>query len=223
MAPSLVDTLIEKPSDSLQLLARDRYFNSAVLVPFISINGEDHLVFEKRAENIRQGSEICFPGGMHDPDTDKNCKDTAVRETVEELGIARDTIQVLGHFGTLVAPIGAFVDVFLGRLEIKGIEDINANPHEVETVFTLPFSYFINQPPETYQARVVIEPSYIDIDGREVVLLPSKELKLPPRYHKPWGKIAHRILVYPSDYGAIWGFTGEIIHDMVKKTVKNNP
>lgn len=217
MPHSHLDTLLEKLSDCPGLLARERYFNSAVLIPFMEIDGREHLVFQKRAENIRQGSEICFPGGMHDPETDKNCRETAVRETVEELGLSRDKIKVFGRFGTLVAAIGATVDTFLGVLDIQGLEDLSANPDEVEQVFTLPFSFFLDHPPQIHHARLVVEPSYMDKDGKEVVLLPAKELGFPPRYHKPWGKSVHRIFVYPTDHGPIWGITAEIIHDMVSK------
>lgn len=217
MPSSYLDTLIEKLPDCPNILARDRYFNSAVLVPFMEINGEDHLIFQKRAENIRQGTEICFPGGMHDPEIDKNCRETAVRETIEELGIPKDKIRVFGRFDTLVATIGATVDAFLGVLYIQSLEELTVNPTEVEQVFTLPFSFFLDNPAQTHHVRLVVEPSYIDKNGDEVVLLPSKELGLPPRYHKPWGKSIHRVIVYPTEYGPIWGITGEIIHDMVTK------
>lgn len=223
MTESYIDTLIEKLPDCPNILARERYFNSAVLVPFMEIGGQDHLVFQKRAENIRQGTEICFPGGMHEPAADKNCRETAVRETVEELGIPMEKIKVFGRFDTLVAAIGATVDAFLGFLDIRSLEELSANPTEVEQVFTLPFSYFLENPAQVHHIRLIVEPSYIDKDGNEVILLPSKELGLPPRYHKPWGKSIHRIFVYPTEYGPIWGITAEIIQDMVNKIKDEQP
>lgn len=217
MTHSFLDTLIEKLPDCPNILARDRYFNSAVLVPLMELGGEEHLVFQKRAENIRQGTEICFPGGMHDPSSDKNCRETAVRETIEELGVSKDKITVFGRFDTLVTTIGATVDAFLGVLNVQSLDELSVNPTEVETVFTLPISFFLENPAQTHQVRIVVEPSYLDKNGNEVVLLPAKELGLPPRYHKPWGKSIHRVFVYPTDYGPIWGITAEIIHDMVTK------
>lgn len=217
MNHSILDRLIQRLPHTPNILGRERYFNSAVLVPFITCGGEDHLLFQKRAEGIRQASEICFPGGMHDPKVDRNCQDTAVRETMEELGIGKEKITVLGQFDTLVASIGATVEAFLGRLDIDGLEDLSINAQEVEQVFTLPLSFFLETPAECYMVRLVVEPCYTDRDGKDVVLLPAKDLGLPPRYHKPWGKIRHPVLVYKTEFGVIWGITAEIINDMITK------
>ena len=48
------------------IMGREKYFNSAVLIPFVMIAGEYHLLFQRRAPQIRQGTEICFPGGAYD-------------------------------------------------------------------------------------------------------------------------------------------------------------
>lgn len=61
------------------------YFKAAVLVPLIEIEGELHFLFEKRAANIKQGGEICFPGGKFEI-TDSSSLAAAMRETQEELG-----------------------------------------------------------------------------------------------------------------------------------------
>ena len=55
--------LISKLPKHPNVLGRDRFFNSAVLIPLVKINGEYHLLFQKRAATIRQGGDICFPGG----------------------------------------------------------------------------------------------------------------------------------------------------------------
>ncbi|GAB6094792.1 NUDIX domain-containing protein [Desulfatiferula olefinivorans] len=217
MTHDMIDRLIERLPVTPHILGRERYFNSAVLVPLVDRDGEPHLLFEKRAEGIRQASEICFPGGMHDPKVDTSCRETALRETMEELGLTRERITVLGRFDTLVASIGATVDAFLGRLDIRGLDALSVNTEEVAQVFTLPLSFFVRTPPETYMVRMVVEPCYTDRNGNTVVLLPAKDLGLPPMYHKPWGKARHRILVYKTDFGVIWGITAEIIHDMVTR------
>ena len=76
------------------ILGRERFFNSAVLIPLIKIKGEYHLLFQKRAATIRQGGDICFPGGGFEIGVDKSFKDTALRETFEELGIQKKDIKV---------------------------------------------------------------------------------------------------------------------------------
>lgn len=195
---------------------KEKYFNAAVLVPIIEIENEFHILFEKRTENIRQGTEVCFPGGKFDPDYDKNYEDAAVRETVEELGINRKNIDILGRLDTLITPLGITVDPFAARLNIKDLDELKINKKEVEKIFTLPFNYLKTIKCDEYKIRVEMQPSYIDKNGEKKILLPSKEMGLPKKYHKPWGITNHRILVYKTYEGIIWGITGEIIYGLKK-------
>lgn len=56
--------LLTKNLPSVQgILGKEEYFNFAVLIPLISIDDGYNFLFEKRAANIRQAGEICFPGG----------------------------------------------------------------------------------------------------------------------------------------------------------------
>lgn len=202
---------------SPNILAKERYFNSAVLVPFIKKTDGLYLLFQKRSANIRQGSEICFPGGMFDGSSDNNFCETAVRETVEELGISPDKIDVKGQLDTLVASVGATVDSFVATIEISELDELSVNSDEVEDVFVLPLEKFLTESPEEYKVRLVVQPSYVNKKGESVTLLPSKELGLPETYHKPWGGLNHRVLVYQTEFGVIWGITAEIIFEIVNK------
>ena len=87
----LISNLPKHPN----VLGRNRFFNSAVLIPLVKIKGEYHLLFQKRAANRRQGRDICFPGGGCEEGADKDFKDTALRETFEELGICKKDIKIL--------------------------------------------------------------------------------------------------------------------------------
>ncbi len=199
------------------ILGKEKYFNSSVLVPFVRIDGEYHLLFQKRAAHIRQGGEICFPGGEFDPERDSGLKSTALRETTEELGIAPSDIRIIGRMDTIIAPMGATIDSFVGILNRNVLSSIKIAPKEVASVFTLPLSRFSMDYVERFQVRLEVQPSYRDKNGREITLLPGKELGLPEKYHGPWEGKNHRVLVYKTDRGVVWGITAEIIHDIVKK------
>lgn len=195
---------------------RDEFLNSVVLVPLVEINGEYCMLFEKRSPNIRQGGEVCFPGGVHDPD-DADLKRTALRETFEEIGIGEDRITILGALDTIVAPVGTIVDGFLGVLNIDSLDDIAINNDEVDYVFTVPLSYFESREPELYHARTFVHPFYTDENGRKVTLFPSKELGMPEAYWKPWGGRKYRIYVYRYNNEIIWGMTARFVYDLVNK------
>lgn len=217
---------IEKIKSSLKhspnILGKDKYFNSAVLVPLIKIKNELYLLFEKRSNTIRQGGEISFPGGEFDAESDKDFKNTAIRETVEELGISKKKIKMLGRLGTMVAPMGVTVDPFVAFIEIEKLDELSIDKNEVEKVFTLPVKYFIDNQPEEYLIRMELHPSYTDEKGNEVELFPVKKLGLPERYSKPWRSEKHKVLVYPADHSGqnsgetIWGITALIVYEFCR-------
>ena len=199
-----------------EILGKDKYFNSAVLIPLFNMENQLHVLFEKRANSIRQGGEVSFPGGEFDPGEDRNLEETAIRETGEEIGIEKDKIKVLGKLGTLVAPMGVAVDAYIAYLNIEEISELEIDSTEVEKIFSLPLEYFLINKPEEYNVRLEVHPSDVDANGNELVLLPVKELGLPKRYAKPWTKGRHRILVYKTDHEVIWGITAEIIYEFSK-------
>jgi 8-oxo-dGTP pyrophosphatase MutT (NUDIX family) len=69
---------------------------AAVLILMFERDGEPYLVFTRRTETVRHHKgEISFPGGARDPEDD-DLVSTAIRETVEELGVDPKTIEILG-------------------------------------------------------------------------------------------------------------------------------
>lgn len=196
---------------------KQEYFNSVVLVLLMPIAGEYHFVFQKRCSKIRQGGEICFPGGKHEKENDGTLERTAIRETVEEMGIPIEKINIIGQLDTIVAPMGATVDVFIGVTTLS-VEKMKFNQEEVETVFSIPISYFEKYEIEQYQVMIKVHPSYIDgKNNQEIVLFPAKELNLPEKYHTPWGEFKYGVFVFKTDFGIIWGITSRIIYEIINK------
>lgn len=209
---------LKKSFDSkYNLNGEDEYFSSAVLVLLMPIKGDYHFVFQKRAAHIRQGGEVSFPGGKVES-TDASMQATALRETYEEIGIPPDQVEILGQLSTIITHTGMIVNAFIGTTQMS-LDELSIN-EEVETLFTLPVSYFIQNPPQKYKAQVKIEPSYTDaVTGKEIILLPSKELGLPPMYHQAWGAFKYTIYVYETHHGTIWGITARLILETITRLV----
>ncbi|NNL20102.1 MAG: CoA pyrophosphatase [Ignavibacteriaceae bacterium] len=217
-----VDNIAASLKTAPEILGKDKYFNSAVLIPLFEKENELHVLFEKRATTIRQGGEVSFPGGEFDPLADKNLAETAIRETTEELRIEKDKIIFLGRFGTLVAPMGVAVDAFTAYLEIDNIYAINFDKTEVEKIFSVPLNYFFNNRPDEYNVRLEVHPSVLDENGNPIELLPVGKLGLPEKYAKPWTKGKHRVLVYKNTEEVIWGITAEIIFEFINHLKNKN-
>ena len=210
---ALIESLPQHPA----ILQKDEYLNTAVLIPLIYIDNEYHFLFEKRSANIRQGGEICFPGGEHDETDNLNFENTAVRETIEELGINKNDIEITGQLGILVGGSGAIINAFIGELKLKDLNDYNIDKTEVEKIFTIPVSFFQNNPPEVYYVRLESHPYYFDENGKKITLLPVEELKLPARYANPWGIRKRKVLVYKTGKEIVWGMTAVLVHEFVNK------
>ncbi len=189
---------------------------SVVMVLITEMNGEYHFVLEERNANIRQGGEVCFPGGMFDKRTDNSTRDTALRETAEELGLPENQIEIIGRLDTFVAAMGAVIEIFVGVMKAD-ISELKINPDEVEKVFTIPVSYFMNNQPEIHKVMIKLFSSeIIQETGEEIVYLPVRELGLPERYIDPWGNFKQNVYVYKTDDGVVWGLTAKIIMDLVR-------
>ena len=198
------------------ILGKEKYFNSAVLVPLLKINNEDHLLFEKRSHNIRQGGEVSFPGGKFEPGKDKDFLHTAIRETTEELGLTENQIEVLGRMNTLIAPMGVSVDPFIGELNIRNLNEVKIDHNEVERIFTLPLSFFMNTEPVKYYVHVEVQPKIENDKGEITELLPVKKYGLPEKYEQTWKGGRHRILVYETSEEIVWGITAELVYEFCK-------
>jgi 8-oxo-dGTP pyrophosphatase MutT (NUDIX family) len=110
--------------------------DAAVLVPLYLDAGSLHAVFTKRRDDLRRhAGEISFPGGRQDfPDEDLRV--TALREAEEEIGLARDDVELVGA----LPPVGTFVTGYRIHPFVGVIRPGHAwvpQPNEVEVVLEL--------------------------------------------------------------------------------------
>ena len=183
------------------VIGRDKYFNCAVLATLIKIDGEYNFILEKRSKKIRQGGEVSFPGGGRD-EIDKNFEDTAIRETVEELGVSSKDIEIFGKLGTLIIPAGVLIEVYLGEITCK-LKDFKMNIDEVDELLIIPVDYFKNNPPKEEKITVQMHPYYKSRGERKE--FPAKYYNLPEKYHKPWSGRDREVYIYTSIKGKLFG------------------
>jgi 8-oxo-dGTP pyrophosphatase MutT (NUDIX family) len=90
---------------------------SAVLVPvFRDREGELRVVLVRRGSRGIHGGQLGFPGGKHEPG-DGSLLDTALRETQEEIGLAREVIEILAELEPRDTRTSGFrVHPFLARI-----------------------------------------------------------------------------------------------------------
>lgn len=150
-------SLVDKVKDRVPEVMDNRSFSKfAILLPLIEKDGEIHILFEVRSHQLRsQPGEICFPGGRIDKE-DESEKDAAVRETVEELGIANEQISDIFPLDYIVSPFGMIVYSFAGIIDAD--VEFRPNPPEVDSLFTVPLSFFLEKDPKVYRVNFDIQP-----------------------------------------------------------------
>jgi 8-oxo-dGTP pyrophosphatase MutT (NUDIX family) len=93
-----------RPEEAAAMDAHGRT-DAAVLLPLYGWPERPGLVFtERRADLRRHAGEISFPGGRQD-DPDEDLRETALRESEEEIGLAPALVDLIGA----LPPIGTFV------------------------------------------------------------------------------------------------------------------
>lgn len=188
---------------SASILGNEDFFKYAVLLPLIQKDNEIHILFEVRSHQLRrQPGEVCFPGGRIDKQ-DKNDQVTAIRETREELGISKEQITDVFPLDYLVSPFGMIVYPHIGN--ISGSESINPNPAEVEEVFTVPLSFFLETRPKIHYVNVKMEPEEnfpfdLIVGGQD--------------YNWRTEKIDEYFYIYEDR--VIWGLTAKILAHFVE-------
>lgn len=180
------------------IMGQHRFKQSAVLLPLIDIEGETHVLFEVRSMQMRsQPGDICFPGGRIDPE-DKNPKETAIRETTEELGIEANNIESIIPLDYLVNDSGRIIYPFVGK--ILNHEQIIPNEAEVSEVFTVPLHHFLDADPDIYKVHINIEP---EEDFPFDLIVGGKDYK--------WRAGHIDEMFYKYDEKVIWGLTAKIL------------
>ena len=85
-----------------RVISHPPFSHAAVLVPLFQKDGDCHLLFTKRSEEVKyHKGEISFPGGVVDEE-DSELISTALREASEEIGLKESDVQIVGGLDDIV-------------------------------------------------------------------------------------------------------------------------
>ena len=115
---------------------------ASVLILFYEKKGAVYFILIKRTDYTgTHGGQISFPGGKNEQG--ENLKETALRETEEEIGINKNDITVLGELTSVYVPPSNFlISPFVGYLDQEPLFVPNAR--EVEKIIEVPLSELLD-------------------------------------------------------------------------------
>lgn len=115
---------------------------AAVLVPIIVHPGGLTVLFTQRTAHLKAHSgQVSFPGGRAEPG-DASPEETALRETEEEVGLARGRVEVLARLPEYFTRTGFRVTPVIGLVQPP--LELAPDPGEVESVFEVPLAFLLD-------------------------------------------------------------------------------
>jgi 8-oxo-dGTP pyrophosphatase MutT (NUDIX family) len=112
---------------------------AAVLVPIFCKDGEYHILFTQRSDQVQHHKgQISFPGGARSK-TDASLLDTALRESWEEIGVEAKDVEILGELDDTPTTISHFnISPFVALIPYP--HEFRLNHYEIDGIFSVPVS-----------------------------------------------------------------------------------
>ena len=136
----------------------DQEYDAAVLAPIVDRDGEDHLLFTRRADHLGEHpGQMSFPGGGAEPE-DETILETALREANEEIGLDPSEAELVGQLDDIRTVTEYAVTPFVAHVpDREYVRDDN----EVAEIVVLPLSGLLD--PANYEYERRSHPYYGDI------------------------------------------------------------
>lgn len=115
---------------------------ASVLVPLVQRDDGLHVLLTRRTDHLHDhAGQISFPGGRQEPeDADETA--TALRETLEEIGLPSSHVEVLGRL-PIYTTVTRFVVTPVVAL-VRPPFDLRLDAFEVAEAFEVPMSFLMN-------------------------------------------------------------------------------
>lgn len=144
--------------------------SAAVLVPVITREDGDYLLFMRRAEDLSEhAGQVSFPGGSHEPD-DADLAATALREAGEEVGLRREEADLVARLDDIHTITEYSVRPYVARVADRTYEP---DGREATAVAVLPLAGLLDRDNYEFERRthpeggeVVVH--YFHVDGTTV-------------------------------------------------------
>lgn len=152
------ENFIEKLKDILNKRERTpindpAYVHAAVVVPLFNKEGSCHILFTRRTQEVKHHKgQISFPGGAFDEE-DGSLRETALRETFEEIGLRENDVQMIGILDDIVTSTGFIVTPFVGYFSYP--YRFRLSQREIAAIIEVPLSSLLD--PECFSEREIVE------------------------------------------------------------------
>ena len=177
---------------------KDNFFTrSAVLFSIIPYESKpyDLILIHRSNLGTRHRGEMSFPGGKFEEDKDKTLKDTALRETVEEIGVSKESIKIIGCLDDFPTMTKYIITPFVAVIDRN--QHLIREEREVQRILKIPIDFFTSK--TQFRERA------IEVDGNKFPVFYFNYLdKGNGQNYTVWGATAYMIVTFIE---TVYGFT----------------
>ena len=149
-SPPIEELLTSDDLERQQEISKAGGKPAAVLLLVVNHPTDPTVIFTQRTAHLADhAGQISFPGGRCD-EGDCDPEDTALREAEEEIGVARDRVEILGRLPEYHTSTGYRVTPVVGWAEPP--LTYRPDPHEVADVFEVPLSFLLDSGNHRYES-----------------------------------------------------------------------
>ena len=136
----------QPPQWSPEVVLEKKFMNrepahASVLMGLVQREQPMVLLTERTAHLSTHSGQVAFPGGRVDPE-DATPADTALREAEEEVGLAREFVEVLGTLPTYVTGSSFIITPVVALVRPDCV--LHPNPYEVADLFEVPLAFLLD-------------------------------------------------------------------------------
>jgi len=177
-------------SSPLRICLQDKFFTTAAVL-FSIIPYEDKpyklILIHRSDKGERHRGEMSFPGGKFEPKIDRSLKDTALRETEEEIGVPRNNIKILGCLDDFPTMTKYIITPFVGIIDKN--QNLVKDDREVQEIVKIPIDFFIKKTNFREQS--------VDINGKKFPIFYFNYIKEDKnKIFTVWGATAFLISIF---------------------------
>ena len=127
---------------------------SAVIIPVYDKQGEDYILFTKRAQEVKDHKgQISFPGGVFQEE-DETLSNTALRESAEEIGLMPGDVEILGELDDFVTQASNYIiSPYVGL--IPWPYQFKVNEEEIDEIIEVPISALLDMGRLRQETRII--------------------------------------------------------------------